>query len=146
MVLLDLAMGARGWLRPVPCVLRYWEGFSLTLQECYAGMKGSYEEARGRLMTDSMIERFLFRFLDDPTMANLRAAVAAGDIPVSFREAHTMKGVAANLAFTQLREAASQLTEQLRGQNAPADAALLAAVEQAYADVVNAIGAYRAQK
>ena len=118
----------------------------MTLQECYAGMNGSYEEARGRLMTDSVIERFLFRFLDDPTMANLRAAIAAGDMAVSFREAHTMKGVAANLAFTQLREAASQLTEQLRGQNAPADAALLAAVEQAYADVVNAIGAYRAQK
>ena len=118
----------------------------MTLQECYAQMNGSYEEARSRLMMDSMIERFLFKFLDDRTMANLRAAVAAGDAAVSFREAHTMKGVAANLAFTRLRQAASDLTEQLRGQDAPADPALLAAVEASYAQVVNAIEGYRAQK
>lgn len=118
----------------------------MTLQECYAQMNGSYEEARGRLMMDSMIERFLFKFLADPTMGNLRAAVAAGDIGVCFREAHTLKGVAANLAFTRLQKTASDLTEQLRGQDQPADEALLNAVEQAYADVVRAIQEYRAQK
>ena len=118
----------------------------MTLKECYDQMKGSYEEAKGRLMTDSMIERFIFKFLDDQTMANLRKAVAEGDIAVSFREAHTLKGVAANLAFTQLQQAASQLTEQLRPQHGTADAALMANVEKAYGIVVDAIHVYGAQK
>ena len=118
----------------------------MTLKECYDQMNGSYEEAKGRLMTDSMIERFIFKFLEDQTMANLRKAVAEGDIAVSFREAHTLKGVAANLAFTQLQQAASQLTEQLRPQTAQADAALLAEVEKAYALVVDTINAYKAEK
>ena len=118
----------------------------MTLKECYDQMNGSYEEAKGRLMMDSMIERFIFKFLDDQTMANLRKAVAEGDIAVSFRAAHTLKGVAANLAFTQLQRAASQLTEQLRPQQSPADAALMANVEKAYAAVVDAIRAYGAQE
>lgn len=118
----------------------------MTLKECYDQMNGSYEEAKGRLMMDSMIERFIFKFLDDQTMANLRKAVAEGDIAVSFREAHTLKGVAANLAFTQLQQATSQLTEQLRPQQSTADAALMANVEKAYGIVVDAIHAYGAQK
>lgn len=118
----------------------------MTLQECYAQMNGNYEDARSRLMMDSMIERFIFKFLDDQTMANLRSAIAAGDIAVSFREAHTLKGVAANLAFSGLQKAASDLTEQLRPQKAPADAQLMAEVEKAYEAVVGAIGAYRAAK
>lgn len=118
----------------------------MTLKECYDRMNGSYEEAKGRLMTDSMIERFVMKFLDDPTMDNLRKAIAQGDVAVSFREAHTLKGVAANLAFTGLQKAASDLTEQLRPQQSPADAELMAGVEKAHGMVVDAIRAYQAEK
>lgn len=118
----------------------------MTLQECYDRMNGSYDDAKGRLMMDKMIERFALKFLDDKTMENLRQAVASGDIPVSFREAHTLKGVAANLSFTALQKAASDLTEQLRPQSAPADPQLMAKVEQAYQAVVDAVHAYQAEK
>ncbi len=86
----------------------------MTLRECYDQMNGSYDDAKARLMMDSMIERFLQKFLEDKTMEDLRRAVASGDVPLSFRQAHTLKGVAANLAFTGLQKAASDLTEQLR--------------------------------
>lgn len=118
----------------------------MTLQECYHRMDGSYEDAKNRLMMDSMIERFMLKFLDDKTMEGLRQAVAAGDIAVSFREAHTLKGVAANLAFTGLQKAASDLTEQLRPQAAVADQVLYAKVEEAYQKTVNAIRSYQAEK
>ena len=88
----------------------------------------------------------MFKFLEDGTMASLRAAVESGNIPDSFREAHTLKGVAANLGFTELQAAASQLTEQLRPQAAPADPALYAQVEQAYNLVVESIRAYQSEK
>ena len=122
----------------------------MTIKECYDRMNGSYEDAKSRLMMDSMIERFVFKFLDDSTMENLRKAIAQGDIAVSFREAHTLKGVAANLAFTELQKAASDLTEQ-NGDNllsikASADAELMAGVEKAYGIVVDAIRTYQAEK
>lgn len=118
----------------------------MTLQECYDQMNGSYSDARSRLMMDSMIERFIVKFLDDRTMEDLRQAVREGDIAVSFRQAHTLKGVAANLAFTGLQQAASELTEQLRPQKAPADPGLLEKVEDAYQKTVDAIRAYQAEK
>lgn len=117
----------------------------MTLKECYDCMNGSYEDAKLRLMMDSMVERFMFKFLEDDTMANLRDAVAEKNIPDSFRAAHTLKGVAANLAFTELQAKASALTEQLRPQTAQADAMLLADVEKAYARVVDTINAYKAE-
>ena len=117
----------------------------MTLKECYARMNGSYEDAKLRLMMDSMVERFMFKFLEDDTMENLRSAVAERNIPDSFRAAHTLKGVAANLAFTEQAKA-SALTDQLRPQTAQADAALLAEVEKAYALVVDTINAYKAEK
>ena len=118
----------------------------MTIKECYDRMNGSYEEAKSRLMMDSMIERFVFKFLDDSTMENLRKAIAQGDSAVSVREAHTLKGVAANLAFTGLQKAASDLTEQLRPLQSPADAELMADVEKAYGIVVDAIRTYQAEK
>lgn len=118
----------------------------MTLSECYERMHGSYEDAKRRLMMDSMVERFMYKFLEDDTMDNLRRAAADGNIPDSFRAAHTLKGVAANLAFTELQEKASALTEQLRPQTAQADKALLEDVEKAYALVVGTINAYKAEK
>ena len=121
----------------------------MTIKECYDRMNGSYEEAKSRLMMDSMIERFVFKFLDDSTMENLRKAIAQGDIAVSFREAHTLKGVAANLAFTELQKAASDAAKragQLRPLQSPADAELMAGVEKAYGIVVDAIRTYQAEK
>ena len=118
----------------------------MTLKECYDRMNGSYEDAKLRLMMDSMVERFMLKFLEDDTMANLRAAVTEKNIPDSFRAAHTLKGVAANLAFTELQAKASALTEQLRPQTAQADVLLLADVEKAYARVVDTINAYKAEK
>ena len=121
-------------------------GRTVTLNECYQRMHGNYEEAKSRLSIDPMIEHFLNRFLEDTTMASLREAVAAGNIPDSFRAAHTLKGVAANLAFTELQAAASQLTEQLRPQTAPGAPDLVQKVEEAYALVVDSIKAYSAEK
>lgn len=118
----------------------------MTLKECYDRMHGSFDDAKSRLMMESMVERFMFKFLEDGTMASLRAAVAAGNIPDSFRAAHTLKGVAANLAFTELQSTASNLTEQLRPQTAPADPVLLQKVEDAYQLVVDSIHAYQAAK
>ncbi|MDO4476129.1 MAG: Hpt domain-containing protein [Lachnospiraceae bacterium] len=118
----------------------------MTIKECYAALNGNYEEATLRLMNDKLIERFMLKFPADNSITILRDAIAAQDWATAFRGAHTLKGVAANLAFSQLQADASELTEQLRDCATPADPALVAKVEASYDQVIAAIREYEAQK
>ena len=111
----------------------------MTVKECYEMLGGNYEEAKSRLMSDKLITKFIIKFLADPTMEQLRDAVKNNDHESSFRAAHTMKGVAANMAFSELQKNASELTEQLRGNEEPADPSLVENVEHSYEKVVNTI-------
>lgn len=118
----------------------------MTLQECYAMLHGNYEDARSRLAMDRLIEKFILKFPDDTSMDLLNKSVAAGDIQESFRAAHTLKGVAANLAFTELMDRVSELTEQLRPCTEPADEALYQKVKDSYDLTLHAIETYKAEK
>ena len=118
----------------------------MTIEQCYQELGGNYAEVCGRLPSQQLVEKFARKFPEDPSYAELIDAVVAGDRDTAFRAAHTLKGVAANLAFTELQAKVSALTEQLRPQTAQADAALLAEVEKAYALVVHTINAYKAEK
>ena len=111
----------------------------MTIEEKYICLHGDYIEAKNRLMNDRLVEKFALKFLSDPSMQQLRDAVAAGDNATAFRAVHTLKGVAANLAFTELRMAASELTEQMRNCDKPADAELLMKVEEAYKLVIDTL-------
>lgn len=118
----------------------------MTLQELYAKINGNYAEAQNRLMKESFIERFALMYLKDDSFVSLQNAISAGSIPDCFRAAHTLKGVAANLAFTELQQAASELTEQLRPLTAPADAAMVEVLKVAHEKVVAALNEYNASK
>jgi len=119
----------------------------MTLEECIAVAGGDYQEVLSRLMMPALIEKFLFRFPEDATMSNLEAALAAGDAPTAFREAHTLKGVCANLGLANLEHSSSELTEVLRNQtslNGVDYAEKLDRVRQDYRVAVDAIEATRA--
>lgn len=111
----------------------------MNLDECYSALKGNYAEARGRLMNDKLVIRFILKFLSDPSMEELRAGVAANDNELAFRAVHTLKGVAANLAFTELYNDASALTEQMRSLKNSADPQLLAKLEETYTNVIDVL-------
>lgn len=108
-------------------------------QEVYTQLHGCYADAKSRLMTDKLIEKFLLKFLNDPTYQQLLDALATGNRQDTFRAIHTLKGVAANLGFTELQQTSSALTEQLRDGNSDPDEQLLNAVKASYALVINTI-------
>lgn len=114
----------------------------MKLTELYQQLNGDYADACRRLLSEKMVARFVIKFPDDPSMQNLRDAVAAGDIESSFRAVHTLKGVSGILAFTSLYQAAWNLTEQLRPRLDQADPELLAKVEDEYANTLAALKAY----
>lgn len=114
----------------------------MTLNEFYASIGGNYEDAISRLMKDSLIERFILMYLQDDSFANLQKAVESGNVSEAFRAAHSLKGVSANLAFAELQNAASELTEQLRPQTEPARQDLVEKVRLAQEKVVAALEIY----
>jgi len=114
----------------------------MTIQECYSQFHGNYEEARDRLMNDRLIEKFMMKFPMDTTMQELREALVSEDYELAFRCAHTMKGVAANLAFTALQLSASELTEQLRNEKNAPDLVLVQKVEEDYQLVIDTLRNY----
>ncbi len=111
----------------------------MNVQELFTQLHGSYTDAKSRLMSDRLIEKFVVKFLDDPTYQQLLDSITSGDKEQAFRAVHTLKGVAANLGFTELQQNASALTEQIRDKTSDPDESLVEAVKNSYELVVNTI-------
>lgn len=111
----------------------------MTLSELYAALGGDVQAVLARIPSEAMIRKFAKMYPQDTSFAELRQAVGACDWDGAFRAAHTLKGVALNLGFSELADAASALTEHLRGGNALTQPALLQAVEDAHAQALRAL-------
>ncbi len=118
----------------------------MTLQECYDVLDGGYEEVMGRLMRESMVERFVLKFLQDKSYSQLVEAMENKDQETAFRAAHTLKGVSQTLSFTRLFRSSNAMTEALRDGGWPSDPGLLEQVKQDYQQTVSAIEQFQAEK
>ena len=87
----------------------------MTVQEFYSEIKGNYDEVIGRMRNDARVKKFVFMFLEDETFAGLCSSMETGNYQDAFRQAHTLKGLCQNLAFSDLYEPVHELTECLRG-------------------------------
>ena len=103
----------------------------MDIKECYKEMGADYEDVLRRMGSDSLVERFTLRFLDDKSYQMIKDGIAAG--------AHTLKGVCLNLGFSSLYEVSAQLTEDLRGRVIEGSEAAQAAVDREYQRTENAI-------
>lgn len=89
----------------------------MTLSEFYSRVGGDYKEVTGRIGNEILVERFLIKFLQDPSFVQLTVALEEKDVQSAFRAVHTLKGVCLNLGLTDLFEVSSALTEKLRGMD-----------------------------
>ena len=117
----------------------------MTIQECYQVLGGDYAQVEKRLPGIHLIRKFIAKFLDDGSYPELCRAMEQGQTEESFRAAHTLKGVSANLGFDRLTASSGELTELLRGRTdgIPTEAVpLLDIVRQDYELTADAIRAY----
>lgn len=114
----------------------------MDLRECYASLGGDYDAVMGRLRSEERVVKFLGLFGGDENFQTLTQAMSTSDWATAFRAAHSLKGVALNLAFSDLARTSSDLTEALRA-GAPAEdpAPLYAAVKADYEKTLAAIAA-----
>lgn len=88
----------------------------MTLENCYRQIGSDYKQALARMAnSEKMLMKFVKKFPNDPSAAELFSSFEKGDFQTAFRMAHTMKGLCANLGLDRLRESSSELTEALRG-------------------------------
>lgn len=87
----------------------------MTVAEFYDALQADYTAAKGRLMNDALILRFLRKFAAEYKIDALINAEKAQDGKGIFEACHSLKGVAGNLALTRLYDLASDLTEKTRG-------------------------------
>ena len=113
----------------------------MNLEEFYAQIGGDYADTLQRLCNENMVKKFVKKYQDDPTCANLHNAALQQDWEVAFRGAHTLKGVAQNLGFDSLYRAAADLTEHLRGGKPLTEQPLMDAVLIEHERVMTAIEA-----
>lgn len=104
----------------------------MTVKEFYENIHGDYDEILTRLPSEAFILRMIKRFPSDNTYAELIDAVQKSDISASFEASHKLKGIAANLAFSELFTASNDLSEQLRSQTEVADASLVQKITESY--------------
>ncbi len=116
----------------------------MTLQDCYAALEGNYESVMGRLRSERLVQKFILKFLDDPSYGLLEKSMEAEDYAEAFRAAHTIKGVCQNLDLTRLYASSDRLCEALRDGYSPEAPALMEEVKADYALTTGAIKAYQA--
>lgn len=117
----------------------------MTLRECYDALEGDYAEVTGRLRSETLVRKFVLKFLSDPSYELLCRSMADGDYGEAFRCAHTIKGVCQNLAFTKLYASSAQLCEALRNGFQPEAPALAQQVNADYDQTVSAIRTFQAE-
>ena len=61
--------------------------------------------------------RLLTKFRNDTKLDKLEAALAAGDFGTAQAEAHTVKGIAANLSLTELFKQSLELETQIKAKS-----------------------------
>ena len=117
----------------------------MTLTELYDKIGGNLTEVIARFGNEARINRFLPMFLKDPSYTDLEKSIEAKDWKTAFRAAHTLKGVAANMSFTKLYDAASDLTEALRPGKPLEDYELFSKVSENYLLTSTAVSEYNSQ-
>lgn len=111
----------------------------MMLQECYAKLGGDYQDVMKRLRDESLVRKFVVKFLEDKSCTLFHSAVSGDDWDAAFRAVHTLKGVCQNLGFTKLGESSAAVCEHIRWKRYDEAVGLAAGMYDDYDAVVAAI-------
>lgn len=91
----------------------------MTVKELYNTIHGDYDRAISVMMMDDFIKRMLTKFVQSDSSNELFKAYENKDYQGVFFAAHSIKGVAGNLALTSLFDKIVPIVEGTRDYNNP---------------------------
>ena len=87
----------------------------------------------------AIYEKFLCKFTNEPTFAQMCDAIEKQNVKDAFMAAHALKGQAGNLSMNRLYEDICPLVEELRRGSLQGAQALLEPVVRDYHDIIAAL-------
>jgi HPt (histidine-containing phosphotransfer) domain-containing protein len=115
-------------------------GEVMNIQEFYDSIDESYENVSSRMMgNQKLVEKFVRKFLDDPTYEQIKEAVNKMDYDEILRTTHTMKGIASNLEFTHLQQKSAKAVDMIRAGQCEEVLPVIGEIEKEYQKVIEQI-------
>lgn len=115
----------------------------MNLKDCYTKFGGDFEGVIGRLRREQLVEKFLFKFLDDESFALFEKSMENKDYEEALRAVHTLKGVCQNLSFTVLYESSSQITKALKENDYDKASEMSPQLSKDYYQIIHAVEEYK---
>lgn len=115
----------------------------MNLKDFYEAIGGDYDGVIGRMRSETLVKKFIFKFEEDPNFSELKEAFNQGNREDAFRAVHTIKGICQNLGFAKLQESTSVLTQYLRVGLSDECVLLMQQVEEDYKKIICAISELR---
>ena len=84
----------------------------MNLEECYEVMDSNYDDVMRRLGSETLVRKFVLKFLDDTSFQGLKEGLENQDAELAFRSAHTLKGVCMNRGQLSINRRASRQRNQ----------------------------------
>lgn len=106
----------------------------------------NWEEVKGRLVgNEDLVEKFMFKFIDDPGMEILKKGLDNNDPKEAFQGAHALKGVASNLALegNGFLADVKEITEILRPERIDNAAQVYEKLRPKYDDLIRILSKYK---
>ena len=111
----------------------------MNLKDCYIKFGGDFDEVLGRLRREQIVQKFMYKFLDDKSFHLFEASVENKDYEEALRAVHTLKGICQNLSFTRLFESSSLMTKALKENDWNKADDMLPQLSMDYYEIINAI-------
>lgn len=118
----------------------------MTLKECYESFGGDFDSVLQRLNREQLVEKFVYKFLDDKSFCLFKTSMENKDYAEALRAVHTLKGICQNLSFTKLYESSNITTLALKENDCQKAAESMPQLSEDYHRIINAIKAYQGCK
>ena len=118
----------------------------MSLEKCYELIGGDLDEIINALGSESIVQKFLLKLLDEDTHLLLTSSIEKKDYAEAFRAAHTIKGISLNLSLKRLYSVANPLTEALRHKESLDEVKVLKlyhSFKEVYDSIIKTIGEFK---
>lgn len=115
----------------------------MNLRDCYIAFDGDFDEVMSRLQREQLVEKFLYKFLDDKSFGMFKTAMSNKDYDEALRAVHTLKGICQNLSFSGLYKSSSQITNALKENDYSKAIDMAPQLEEDYYKLIHAVEEYK---